>query len=322
MRILLAEQSSFSQKGIAALNEIAPVDVRDLTQAGLVASVPGYDILVVRLGLRVDRQVLAAGKGLKIVGTPTTGLDHIDLQAAQNMGVSVLSLKGERQFLDQVFATAEHSFGLLQALIRRIPAAFEAVKDYQWRRDVYRGRELAGKRLGIVGCGRLGSMMVHYGQAFGMHVLTYDPYVNELPPDVERCASLEELLTSSDAVSIHVPLNAETQGMFSQEEFAVLREGAVLVNTARGALIDEAALVAALESGRLAGAAVDVLRNEHRIGRPGFKHPLIEYARTHENLIITPHIGGATQESVEKADLFLANKILRFLEEEATNARR
>jgi len=318
MRILLAERSSFSQKGIAALNEIAPLDARDLTQEGLAATVPGYDILVVRLGLRVDRPVLEAGDGLIIVGTPTTGLDHIDLEAARSREVNVLSLKGERQFLDQVFATAEHAFALLQALIRRIPAAFEAVQDYQWRRDVYRGRELAGKTLGIVGCGRLGSMMVRYGQAFGMPVLAYDPYVSDLPQGVKHCDSLEALLGSSDAVSIHVPLNAETQGMFSQAEFGAFREGAVLVNTARGALIDEAALVSALESGRLAGAALDVLRSEHRIGQPGFKHPLIEYARTHENLIITPHIGGATQESVEKADLFLANKIRRSLERESS----
>jgi D-3-phosphoglycerate dehydrogenase len=317
MKILLAEKSSFSQKGIAALNEIAPVDARDLSQEALAATVPGYDILVVRLGLRVDRQVLQAGNGLTIVGTPTTGLDHIDLQAAQNQGVSVLSLKGEREFLDQVFATAEHSFALLQALIRRIPAAFEAVKNYQWRRDVFRGRELAGKTLGIVGCGRLGSMMVRYGQAFGMQVIAYDPYVSELPQGVVRCDSLEELLENSDAVSIHVPLNAETEGMFSQAKFDAFREDAVLVNTARGAVIDEAALVRALESGRLAGAALDVLRSEHRIGQAGFSHPLIEYARSHENLILTPHIGGATQESVEKADLFLANKIRRFLDEKA-----
>jgi D-3-phosphoglycerate dehydrogenase len=312
MRILVAEKSSFSPRGLQNLAEIAPVDALDLTQAQLVQAVQGYEVLLVRLGLQVDRSILASGRDLRIVGTPTTGLDHIDLQAAQERGIAVFSLKGERLFLDQVYATAEHTFALLLSLARRIPPAFEAVQRNEWRRDLYRGRELNGKALGIVGCGRLGSMVARYGAAFGMRLFVYDPYQPPLPEGATACPTLAELLAESDVVSLHVPLNPETQGMFSTVQFSQLRSGAILINTARGAVVDETALLHALESGRLAGAALDVLCNEYELSQDA-ANPLIEYARTHDNLIITPHIGGATQESIEKADLFIADKIRQHL---------
>lgn len=316
MRILLAERSSFSERGLQAFQSIAPTDAFDLTQEELVERIPGYEILLVRLGLRVDGGVLRESSQLKVIGAPTTGLDHIDLAACEQRGVAVLSLKGERAFLDQVYATAEHTFALLLSLERRLPAAFAAVRGGEWRRDRYRGRELNGQTIGIVGCGRLGSMTAGYALAFGMRVLVYDPYQERLPAGVQVCQTLEELLTASDIVSLHVPLNAETQGLLSQAEFARMKPGAILVNTARGAVIDEAALLQALETGYLAGAALDVLCDEPaESGQPSgwAANPLIEYARRHDNLVITPHIGGATQESVEKADLFLANKLSIYL---------
>jgi D-3-phosphoglycerate dehydrogenase len=312
MRILLAEKSSFSTHGVQALSEIAPTDALDLSQDELQDAIKDYDILVVRLGLHVDKSVLVSSERIRVVGTPTTGLDHIDLEAARERNVAVLSLKGERAFLDEVYATAEHTFALLLSLIRQIPAAFQAVKDYTWRRDLYRGTELYDKVLGIVGFGRLGRMVYKYGLGFGMKVLVYDPFQQTLPARVGACASLKDLLRSSDVISLHVPLNADTQGMLSDEEFALIRPESVLINTSRGAIIDEAALLRALQSKSLAGAALDVLCDEHLLD--GVKtNSLIEYASNHSNLIITPHIGGATQESVEKADLFLANKIAEFL---------
>ena len=312
MRILVAEKSSFSLLGLQSLAEIAPVEALDLTQAQLAQAVQGYEVLVVRLGLKVDRRVLTAGETLHVVGTPTTGLDHIDLQAAQEQGITVFSLKGERAFLEQVYATAEHTFALLLCLVRRIPAAFEGVKQYEWRRDLYRGSELSGKALGIVGCGRLGSMVARYGAAFGMRILVYDPYQLRLPEGAVACPTLAELLAKSDVISLHVPLNPETEGMLSAEQFSQFRPGAILINTARGAVLNETALLRSLESGRLAGAALDVICNEYSLGL-GNPNPLIEYARTHDNLIITPHIGGATQESIEKADLFIARKIGEYI---------
>lgn len=310
--ILVAEKSSFSLRGLQALAEIGPVSARDLSQSELVEAVNGYSILIIRLGLQVTAEVMRANPKLLAIGTPTTGLDHLDLETAHHLGIEILSLKGERAFLDQVYATAEHTMALMLALLRHVPAAFNAVKRYEWRRDIYRGYELNGKTLGIVGCGRLGGMVARYGMAFGMRVLAYDPYQPMLPEGVLGYDGLAEMLGECDIVSIHVPLNEETRGMFSEDRFNRLRSGAWLVNTARGAVIDANALIRALESGRLAGAALDVLPAEGEL-KPGKSNALIEYARAHDNLLITPHIGGATQESVEKADLFLARKLDQFL---------
>lgn len=291
-----------------ALAALAPTEAYDLTQDGLISIIDAYNVLVLRLGLRVDGEVLAAGKRLRIIATPTTGLDHIDVIAAEKRGINIFSLQGERQFLEQVYATAEHTFALLLALIRHIPAAFDAVKRYEWRRDIFRGTELNGKTLGILGCGRLGSMVARFGIAFGMRVLSYDPYRSDLPAGVVRCLSLEELLTRSDILSVHVPLNADTKNMLSMAELNLLPPGALLLNTSRGGILDESAVLHLLESGHLAGVALDVLEGEYHLAFVR-NHPLIEYARAHDNLLITPHIAGATQESVEKADLFIVDKI-------------
>jgi D-3-phosphoglycerate dehydrogenase len=313
MRILLAEKSSFSEKGIAALLKLGNLDAQDLTQEELLDHIPDYDVLVVRLGLRVDSIILGSAANLKIIVTPTTGLDHIDLAAATQKGIHVLSLKGERSFLDTVYSTAEHAFGLLMALVRHIPSSFDAVTKYHWRRDVYRGRELDGKIIGLIGCGRLGSMMVRYARAFGMQVLVYDPYQENLPDEIELVETLDELLSRSDIISLHIPLNHETRGMISETEFLKMKHGAFLVNTSRGAIIEETAFLEALKSGQLAGAALDVVCNEHMIETERY-NPLIAYAQENQNLIITPHIGGATFESVEKADIFIVNKLFSWLE--------
>lgn len=306
--ILLAEASSFSQEGLAAFARLGQLTTEDVPQDELAARAADQEVLIVRLGLRVNAEVLAAADRLRYVVTPTTGLDHINLQAAQARQIEVLSLKGERAFLDQVYATAEHTLALMFALLRRIPAAFEAVKTGEWRRDLYRGRELNGRTLGIVGCGRLGSMLVGYAQGLQMKVLAYDPYLTELPAGVARAPSLAALLAESDIVSLHVPLNQETTGMLGAEQFQQMKPGALLINTARGAVVEEDALLEALQSGRLAGAALDVLAHEEDIAA-GEDRPLLAFARQHDNLIITPHIGGATYESVVKADLFVANKL-------------
>ena len=313
LRILLAEKSSFSQTGIDALAKLGALDALDLSQEALASRIGEYDVLVLRLGLRVSDAVLRAGKALKAVVTPTTGTDHIDLDVLRERGITLFCLKGERSFLDRVYATAEHTFGLLLAIVRKTPFAFDSVKSYQWRRDIYRGRELDGKTLGIVGCGRLGTMVVRYARAFGMRVLVFDPYQTNLPAEIDRVSTLDELLEESDIVSLHVPLNDETTGMIGEEAFSKMKPGGYLVNTSRGAVVDENALIAALESGRLSGAAMDVVCDEHTIETER-SHPLIDYAKTHENLIITPHIAGATVESVEKADLFVIQKLARWLE--------
>ncbi|MCF8033682.1 MAG: hydroxyacid dehydrogenase [Desulfarculaceae bacterium] len=311
VRILNIEPQDFSQAAHDKLAGLGELTEAALSREELLRELGGYEVLITRLGHYIDAEVLAAGPGLRAVVTATTGLDHIDLEAAAARGVEVLSLRGEYDFLDTVSATAEHTWGLLLALVRRIPAAHASVLGGQWDRDSFKGRELMGRRLGCVGLGRLGRKVAAYALAFGMEVSAYDPAPRKWVDGVERRASLDELLAESEILSLHPPYNDHTHGMIGPRELALLPEGAVLINTARGGLIDEAALLDALNSGRLAGAALDVLAGEPDHGQGD--SPLIAHARAMGNLIITPHVAGATTESMAKTELFMAAKLEAWL---------
>ena len=312
VRILNAEPLNYSPKARKILQSVGEVHEKTLTRDELIRCVNDFHVLIVRLCFQVDQEVIRAGSNLKAIVTATTGLDHIDLEAAAEQGVSVLSLQGQFEFLTSIYATAEHTWALLLALIRKIPSAMTSVMQEQWDRDLFRGNELHGKVLGVVGYGRLGQKIVRYGQAFGMQVIVYDPYKKvDVSSQVKQADTLDELLTASDVVSLHVPLNEETHHLISNPELKLMKPGSLLVNTSRGAVIDEQALLRALRSRHLGGAGLDVLCNEANLFRQG-KHHLIEYAKANNNLLITPHIAGATHESMEKTEIFMARKLSRF----------
>jgi D-3-phosphoglycerate dehydrogenase / 2-oxoglutarate reductase len=314
--ILVAEAQRFSPQAVARLEQVGRVRLEDLDRAGLLAGVAGADVLWVRLRHRIDEEVLAAGPGLRAVVTPTTGLDHLDLEAAERRGVRVLALRGEVDFLREIRATAELAIGLMLALLRNLPEAAKHVRDGGWDRDRFRGRELHEKTVGVVGLGRLGTIVAGYLRAFGCEVLAADPH--RAPAEVpEGCelTGLDDLLRRAHLVSLHVSLSDATRGLLGAAELGRMREGAWLVNTARGELVDEQALLGALRSGRLAGAALDVLRDERPAGMA--EHPLVRHAREHSNLLITPHIGGATAESMAKTERFLADRLAAILEDDA-----
>ena len=316
LRILNAEPDGYSAAARAILEEIGPVTEAPLSRAEMLAQLPAYDVLIVRLAHQIDRAVLNAGTRLKAVVSATTGLDHIDTEYAASKGVAVLSLRGETAFLDSVWATAEHTWALLLAVLRRIPQAAASVRAGHWDRDLFRGSELAGKRLGIVGLGRVGRKVARYGLAFGTDVAAYSMQTEPWVDGVARMPSLPALLQRSDVLSIHVPLNDETDGLIGARELELLPRGAVLVNTARGRIVDEAALVQALETGRLAAAALDVVDQEREAAARN-AGPLLAYARRHDNLLITPHIAGATHESMASTEVFMARKLKAFLAEVA-----
>ncbi|HEX9922741.1 MAG TPA: NAD(P)-dependent oxidoreductase, partial [Anaerolineae bacterium] len=249
---------------------------------------------------------------LRVVVTATTGLDHIDLEAARKRDIEVISLYGETEFLRTIPATAEHTWALLLALVRQIPWAFDDVGQGNWDRDRFRGRDLRGKQLGILGLGRLGQQVARYGLVFGMQVAAYDPFLSEWPAGVQRFETLEAFLGWSEILSIHLPLNQTTQGFLDKARLQLLPQGAWVVNTARGAVWDELAVVELLEAGHLAGAALDVLAKEQPAERRE-RGPLLAYAREHNNLLITPHIGGATIESMAMTEVFVARKLAKFL---------
>jgi D-3-phosphoglycerate dehydrogenase len=312
--ILNAEAKAYSPDANAIVNSLGELRNADLDRAGLISSLADVDVLIVRLGNRIDSEVMDCAPRLRVIESATTGLDHIDLQAAAAHGISVLSLRGESEFLAEISATAEHTWTLLLALIRRLPEAYESVRRDRWDRDCFRGRELRGRRLGLLGLGRLGTKVGHYGLAFDMAVTAFDPNRRDWPDGLRRALDSDEVLAHSDVLSLHVPLNDETNGMIGARELALLPAGSVLINTSRGELIDERALVEALSQRHLAGAALDVIPREldHKTGAR--RSPLVEWAKQHpDRLLITPHVGGATVESMAKTETFMAKKLAVFL---------
>ena len=201
--------------------------------------------------------------------------------------------------------------GLLMACARKLTAAFDHVKEGLWVREQFPGTMLQGKRLGLVGCGRIGSWVARYASAFKVEVVGYDPYADPFPLDIIR-VSLTELIKTADFISIHVHLTDGTRHLISRELIRSMKKGAVFINTSRGSVIDEAALLDALVAGQIAAAGVDVLEGEPDIAN----HPLVVYARKHDNLIITPHCGGFSHDAVKVVCRRAAQKIVHYLESE------
>jgi D-3-phosphoglycerate dehydrogenase len=316
IRILNIEPEGYCEEARRLLRSLGELVEAPLDRRQLIEAVGGFDVLIVRLAHQIDSEVLEAGSWLKAIVTATTGLDHIDVAWAGKRNVRIVSLKGEAQFLEAVSATAEHTWALLLALLRRIPHAFYSVRAGGWDRDAFRGNELDGKRLGIVGLGRIGRKVARYGQAFGMQVKAYDPYAQRWAEGVGRTETLAALLSESDVLTLHVPLSNETLGLIGKEEMARMPEGSVLINTSRGQIVDEEALIHSLEKKILAGAALDVIQNERHMGHRR-NSPIFAYAAANENLLITPHIGGATYESMAKTEIFMAQKLIRMFHSEA-----
>lgn len=312
-RILVTESLGFSATAAGMLKELGVVtmaDIRDRPE--LLTLAADATVLWVRLRHLIDAEVLDAAPSLRCIVTPTTGLNHIDAAAASGRGTPVLSLFGASDFLRDVRATAEHTLALVLALLRQLPAAAAHTKGGGWDRDSFRGRELYGKTVGLVGYGRIGRIVARYLRAFDCNVLATDPALSSSDlDDGTILVSLAELLRRSDIVSIHASYSPRSRGFFGRAQIEAMRPGAFLVNTARGELLDSDALVAALASGRLAGAAVDVLVGEAAATRG--EDPLISYARTRDNLVLTPHIGGCTVESMEKTECYMAGRLREYL---------
>lgn len=312
MRILIAEPLDFSPPALARLAAVGQVELRACTGEELWQAFRDYDAIWLRLAHRVTGERLPPDLRCRFLAVPTTGLDHLDLDACRQRGVQVLSLRGEVDFLRNIRATAELTLALALALVRHVVPAARSVLAGEWNRDAFRGRELFGKTVGLVGVGRLGTLVAGYFRAFGAEVLGFDPRP-DFPHDVaERVDSLDNLCARSQLVSIHAVLDDTTRQLVGRRQFAAMPRGAFLVNTSRGGIVDDGALVDALDRGHLAGAALDVLD-----GEPGITadHPLVRYAQTHPNLLIVPHIGGNTYESFAATELFLAQQLAERLEQ-------
>jgi D-3-phosphoglycerate dehydrogenase len=274
--------------------ELVELDSPAEDNAEVLASV---EVLFAPLGYMIDRQKIDLCPKLRVIVSNTTGHPHIDVDYAREKGIYVACLKFAQDFLRSITPTAELTWGLIIALTRNIVPAHRAALSGVWDRRPFGGRAmLSSLSLGIVGHGRLGTMVARYGKAFGMKVRYYDPYVGSSSEGAERIDTLESLVGLSDVVVLLVPHEKATEGMFSRKVFASFRKGAYFINTARGELIDWDALLDGLQSGHIAGAALDVFEGEFVLGFAERypDHPVLRYARDHDNLILTPHIGGST----------------------------
>jgi D-3-phosphoglycerate dehydrogenase / 2-oxoglutarate reductase len=271
-----------------------------VTKEGLLAKVESYDALVVRSRTKVDAEVISRATRLKIIARPGTGLDNIDLRAANARGVEVVNSPEAL-----VEAVAEHVIGLMLAVARSIPAADASMKAGLWDKQRFVGTELKGKTLGIAGLGRIGRRVAEIARAMGLSLLGYD--VIDVPQETLaalgcRMVDLDTLFASSDYITLHVPLTSETRHMVDNRRISLMKRTAVLINTSRGEVIDEAALAKALEAGDIGGAALDVFEHEP----PG---PEIVSA---PNMITTPHIGGQTKDAQTAAVTIVGAKLNQF----------
>lgn len=294
----------------APLEPLADVVSLPGKQEVLRDAIPRFDGYFAALNVRADAEVIARAERLRVIATSSTGTDHLDLDAAAARGITVLSLKHDTAFLDRVTATAELTWGLLLATVRRLPWAFDAARAGDWARDRFRGRQISGKTLGILGYGRLGRIVAEYGKAFRMEVLACNDVPVEPAPGVEM-VDFDTLLRRSDVLSIHVHLTDRNRHLIDRSAFARMKPGSILLNTSRGGIVDEGAFLESLARGPLAGAGIDVVDGEWD---PDIdRHPLLCYAREHDNLVITPHVGGITYESQQMAFAFTVDKLRRHL---------
>jgi D-3-phosphoglycerate dehydrogenase len=301
MKILVSDQ--LHPAGIEMLKEVGEVEVRTgMPQEELIEVIKDKDALLVRSATKVTREVIEAAQNLKVIGRAGIGVDNIDLDAATERGIVVVNSPGA-----STITVSELTIGLMLALARNLTRADTSLKSGRWEKKKLIGVELRGKTLGIVGTGRIGSAVIEKARAMGMKVIGYDPFVSEkVAEDMGfELVEFEDVLKRSDFISLHVPLTDQTRHMIGKEEIAKMKDGAFIVNCSRGGTIDEAALLEALESGKLGGAALDVFEKE-----PPLDNPLLK----NERFIATPHLGASTEEAQRSASTIACEEVRKVLE--------
>jgi D-3-phosphoglycerate dehydrogenase / 2-oxoglutarate reductase len=303
LKVLVSD--SLSSEGLDLLQKHTEVDYKpDITAEELVAEIGAYDALVVRSRSKVSEAVIEAGTNLKVIGRAGVGVDNIDVNKATEKGIVVVNAPH-----GNTISAAEHAIALLTSLARNIAGADSSVKRGEWKRSDYVGVELNQKTLGVIGIGRIGSEVARRARAMGMKIIGYDPYVSE--DQAEKIGiemvPFEDLLKEADFITLHLPLASATRHLIGAKELAMLKPGVRIINCARGGLIDEEALYAALQDGRVAGAALDVFEKE-----PPGQGGLLEL----KNVIATPHLGASTLEAQTNVALQVSEQVIKALQGE------
>lgn len=303
-RILLTD--GLAETGKAILNEknISFDDQNGIEPDALLDCIENYDALIVRGRTKVTKEVLTKASNLKVVGRCGVGVDNIDLAAAKEKGVTVVNAP-----VATTVAVAEHAMALMLAMVREITKADAGLKTGVWYKKEIKGTELNGKTLGVIGFGHIGSTVGKYARAFGMEVIAYDLVASDdqIKDHGGEPVSLDELFSRADVITLHVPLTDSTRHMIDEQAIAKMKDGVRIISAARGGVIDEDALLQALESGKVASAALDVFEKEPPKDSLLVKHP---------KLIATPHIGGETKEAQRRAAVDIVNEVLAALDGE------
>lgn len=299
MKILITD--GLEAEAISSLRAVHEVDVRELDAPALRETVPSYDALIVRSRTKVTEEVLAVATNLKVVGRAGVGVDNIDVDAATLRKVVVVNAP-----IASTISVAELAIGHMLSLYRHLTDADRSVKDGKWEKKKLKGHELFGKTLGLLGSGRIGAEVAKRAQAFGMRVIAHDPYLSLPTAEGLRIALVDKdtLFRQADVLSIHAALTAETSGMVGPAELSHMKRTAILVNCARGEIVQEAALADALKAATIAGAAVDVFEHEPPTGSPLLTAP---------NIAFTPHLGASTHEAQARAGAIIAEQVLKVL---------
>lgn len=301
MKVLIAE--NIVKEAIELLVENGhEVDVNPtIGEQELLKTIGDYHAIMVRSKPKITKEVIEAGGNLRVIGRVGVGLDNIDLDAAKTKGIKVVNSPEA-----STLSVAEHAIGLMLALARKIPSGDKSLKDGRWDRKKFMGNELHDKTLGIVGFGRIGRSVSKIARGLGMELITYDPFITSEDADEYdcECVSFDHLLANSDVITLHVPAISETTDMINKETLSKMKKTALLVNTARGAIVNEEDLYDALNDGVIAGAALDVYKIEPPEGTP-----LAEL----DNIVLTPHLAASTKEAQVKAGTIVAEKIVSAL---------
>ena len=299
MQVLITD--GIDRTAVEMLRKAHQVAVRELDPKALLAAIPDYEALIVRSRTKVTKEVLSRGTRLKVVGRAGVGVDNIDVDEATKRKIVVVNAPTA-----STVSVAELAIGHMISLLRHLPEADRTVKAGKWEKGKLEGRELFGKTLGLLGSGRIGAEVAKRAQAFGMPVIAYDPYLPAATAGQTgiRLVEKDELFRDADVLSIHAALTPETRGLVGAAELARMRRSAILVNVARGEIVQEAALADALRAGTISGAAIDVFEKEPPAGSPLLGAP---------NIVFTPHLGASTVEGQARAGAIVADQVVKVL---------
>jgi D-3-phosphoglycerate dehydrogenase len=302
MKVLVSD--NLSESGVDRLKDIQDFDVEvntSLTKEELREVIKEYDALVIRSATKVTSDIIEAADNLKVIARAGIGLDNVDIEAASKRGIVVMNTPE-----GNVITTAEHTIAMLLSLSRNIPQATASLKSGKWEKKKFRGREVFNKVLGVIGVGRIGRIVADRAKGLKMQVIGYDPYIS--PEAVRKldidAVTLDELLAQSDYITVHTPITQETRGILNAGAFAKMKKGVFILNCARGGIVDEQALHEAIQSGKVAGAALDVFVKE-----PPVDNPLL----TLDQVIGTPHLGASTDEAQENVAIAVADQVIDYL---------